>query len=227
LAGVKTASKVAIKVAIVGAGALGALLATRIPAQYRKVIISRRREQATALADEVGGVASDQLSAVRGSQVIFLALPAAELQQTLQGLVPHLEEGALVVNTEATVMTHELAAAYPRVRFATAKVIGHLRELDRGVPGVVVVDHADEAAQEQLRPLLEGLGQVITAAEERVTAVNTTVTEVIARAETELRGRLMALGLEPHLAQAVIVATGPGVLRALSQGASDPFYANS
>ena len=47
------------KIAIIGAGPLASILAHRIPTTARKVIIGRPKAAAVALADEVGGIASE------------------------------------------------------------------------------------------------------------------------------------------------------------------------
>src|SRR5690606_22712576 len=71
------------KIAIIGAGPLASILAHRIPSSARKVIIGRPKAAAVALADEVGGIASDQVSAVRGCRVVFLAVATPEVPQTV------------------------------------------------------------------------------------------------------------------------------------------------
>lgn len=212
-----------LKVAIVGAGRMGTLLANRIPNTVRKVIISKRKAQATALADEVGGIAADQMTAVRGCQVVLLAVPATAVFGVVQEMAPHLDDGALVVNMVTDQPTDQLQAEFPRHRFAAAKLIGHAREMALGSPGVVVLDHVSTADEARLSALLEALGSITVAGEERVLAVNTAVVEIMAKAEAELRDRLLSLGLEPDLVKVAITTTGPGVLRALAAGEIGPF----
>lgn len=207
-----------LKVAIVGAGRMGALLAGSIPANCRKVIISRRKGRAVSLADEVGGLAADQLSAVRGAQVIFLAVPGTAAIQVVQDMLPHVDPGTLVVNLATDLATAELAAAYPAVTFAAAKVIGHAREMGLGTPGVVVIDHVDGEAENHLRYLLEGLGPIVREREEKVSTVHAAITDAMARAEAELVAKLSELGFSADMARAAIAATGPGVLHGLTNG---------
>lgn len=202
--------------AIVGAGRLGALLATRMPGAYRKVIISPRKEEAVRLADEVGGIASDQMSAARGAAVIFLT--AGGLEQTVQNLVPHAE-GALLVNMVPESMTGPLADKFPGLRFAAAKIVGHPREMELGSPGVVALDHIADGDEELLRPLLSGLGPIARHDEERVRQACETVEEVMSQAESTLRIRLAELGLDEPSVKAAITSAGPGVLRDLSHAA--------
>jgi pyrroline-5-carboxylate reductase len=207
------------KVAIIGAGHLGTLLADRIPATCRKVIISHHKADAVALADEVGGLASDQMSAVRGCPVIFLAVPGPVAAQVLPEFAPHLDDNALVVNMAADVMTDELADTFPQVRFAAVKVIGHAREMALGSPGVIVLDHVSDEDEALLRELVDGLGPVIRDDESKVVVANAAVAEVMGKAASELRDRLSALGLDAELINAAITTTGPGVLRSLVEAA--------
>jgi pyrroline-5-carboxylate reductase len=206
------------KVAIIGAGRLGSLLADRIPATCRKVIISTQKAEAVALADEVGGVASDQMSAVRGCRVVFMAVAGPSVSPMLSDITPHLDGDALVVNMAVDVMTDELAAAHPGVRLAAVKVIGHAREMGHGSPGVVILDHVDARNEEHLRELVSGLGPVTRDAESKVVAAQEAVVTVMEWAAADLRIRLGELGLAEGLIQAAIATTGPGVLRSLAAG---------
>jgi pyrroline-5-carboxylate reductase len=204
------------KVAIIGAGAMGSLLAYRIPAGFRKVIISRERAGAAEIADEVGGLASDQVSAVRGCQVIFLAVPGSAASQFVREMKPHLAENALVVNMAPDLFTGDLAAEHADVRLAAAKVLGHSDELEAGARGVVVLDHVDEEAEERLRQLLELFGPVIRGSETMVQEAGAAVVAVMEEARRNLVDRLTVLGLDKHLARVVLAGAAPGVLRAMA-----------
>lgn len=210
------------KVAIIGAGHMASILAHRIPGSVRKVIIGRRKAEAVELADEVGGIASDQVSAVRGCRVIFLAVPGSAVPQVLSDLQPHLDAEAVVVNMATDLVTAELAEE-GEFQLAAAKVIGHVREMELGSPGVVVLDHVGPAEAEVLEPLLEGIGPVIRGDERKVMAANTAVVEVMARAEAELRRRLEEAGLDAELVPVAIGSAAPGVLRAMARGELGPF----
>lgn len=195
---------------------MGSLLAFRIPAGYRKVIISRNRAGAAEVADEVGGLASDQISAVRGCQVIFLAVPGAAAAQVVRDMTPHLAENALVVNMAPDLFTGELADGQANVRLAAAKVLGHAHELEAGARGLVVLDHVDEEAEARLRQLLEPLGPVIRGSETMVQEAGAAVMAVMEEARRNLLDRLTVLGLDKHLAQVVLAGAAPGVLRAMA-----------
>lgn len=212
-----------MKVAILGAGRLGSLLASRIPGSYRRVIIGRRKQRAAALADEVGGIASDQLSAVRGCNVVLLAVPGPAIPVILPELVPHLEPNALVVNMATDLDTNEIAEQFPRIRCVAAKLIGHAREMAHGAPGIVMLDGVTAAEEELLADMLGNLGPVIKDREEKVRQANTAVAEEMVKAERSLRARLLELGLEEDLIRIAIKTTGPGVLRSLSDNDAGPF----
>lgn len=211
------------KIAIVGAGRLGRLLADRLPRTCRKVIISRQKEHAIALADEVGGIASDQVAAVRGCDRIFLAVPGANLPGLLEELRPHLSKQSVLVNMATEWPTERVQAALPEHRVVAGKVIGHAREMAHGSPGVIVLDQADDALADELTALLSGLGPVVRASEEIVLQANTAVAEEMVRAEQRLRARLEQFGLPRDLIRVAITTTGPGVLRSLSEGDAGPF----
>lgn len=214
---------VGCKVAIVGVGRMAALLASRIPGTCRKVIIGQKKAKAVTLADEVGGLASDQISAVRGCQVVFLAVPGSVVASVIEEAADHLAEGALVVNMAPEVPTGELASAFPRIRLAAAKVVGHVREMNMGSPGAVILDHVGDRDEDRLRALLCGLGTVLRADESYVVATHQAVVEVMVQAESSLRARLVERGLPREVVQAAITTLGPGVLRALSEDDAGPY----
>lgn len=201
------------KVAIVGAGRLGTLLAQRLPAGCRKVIIARRREQAQALADEVGGVASDSLAAVRGAQAVLLAVPGEAVSGVLSGLAPHLDEGALVVNMAPDLLSSEVAARFPRLQVIGAKLIGHAGDMLQGAEGAVVLEGADSEAQQYLEELFRHLGVVLVGREAEVQRTMAVLEEEMGRAATAARHRLEELGLAPALVRVALRSVAPGLLR--------------
>jgi pyrroline-5-carboxylate reductase len=202
------------KIAIIGAGPLASILAHRIPTSVRKVIIGRPKAAAVALADEVGGIASDQASAVRGCRVVFLAVPTPDVAQALADIRPHLSPEALVVNTAVDVPTADLAD--DRLHVGAAKIIGHPQELEQGARAVVVLDHVGPADAELLTALLADLGPVIRGDERTVEAAARALSEVLAGARDELRRRLAEAGLPADVVPAAIAAAAPGVLRAMA-----------
>lgn len=212
-----------MKVAILGAGRLGSLLASRIPGSYRKVIIGRRKQKAVALADEVGGIASDSVSAVRGCKVVLLAVPGPAIPAILPELAPHLDPGALLVNMATDLDTAELAEQFPRLRIVAAKVIGHAREMAHGAPGIIMLDRVSAEEEELLADMLGHLGRVVRDDEAKVRLANTAVAEEMVKAEQSLRARLQELGLDDELIRIAIKTTAPGVLRSLSDGDAGPF----
>lgn len=203
------------KIAILGAGPLASVLARRIPSSVRKVIIGRPKAAAVALADEVGGIASDQASAVRGCRVIFLTVPAGEVPQTVIDIQPHLSADALVVNMAAELTASDLAET-AGVRIAAAKVIGHTDDMALGSPGVVVLDQVDPDEAELLETLLGQVGPVVRGDERRVQAALEAIRDVMVGARDELHRRLVATGLPPDVAPVAIAAAAPGVLRAVA-----------
>lgn len=203
------------KIAILGAGPLASILARRIPSSVRKVIIGRPKAAAVALADEVGGIASDQASAVRGCRVVFLTVPAGEVSQALSDIQPHLSAEALVVNT-ATELTVSDLTETTGLRIAAAKVIGHADDMALGSPGVVVLDQVDPADAELLETLLEQVGPVVRGDERRVQAALEAIRDVMVGARDDLHRRLVATGLPPEVASVAIAAAAPGVLRAVA-----------
>jgi pyrroline-5-carboxylate reductase len=207
------------KVAIIGTGRVASILAHRIPASVRKVIIGQSKAEAARLADEVGGVASEQMSAVRGCRVVLLALDGAALPQALAEIQPHLTEGAVVVNMAADLLTGDIGVELEGARLVAAKVIGHPREMELGSPGVVLLDRVEPADAALLEPLLADVGPVIRGDERQAAQAHRFIVESMTRAVAELRRRLAEAGLAADLVTVAIGATAPGVLRDLASEA--------
>lgn len=210
------------KVAIIGAGQLATILAHRIPGSVRKVIISRRKGEAVQLADEVGAIASDQPSAVRGCRAVLLAVPGSAVGQVVTDVEPHLQSETLLVNMATDLVTSEIPAV-DGARIAAAKVIGHVREMAMGVPGIVLIDRVEPADVAFLEGLLSGLGPVVQGDEQQVMLAQRVIVETMVRAEAELRQRLTEVGLAAELLPIAISSAAPGVLRAVSKGEIAPF----
>ncbi|HYG58794.1 MAG TPA: hypothetical protein VD902_12115, partial [Symbiobacteriaceae bacterium] len=149
--------------------------------------------------------------------------PGHAVASLVRDMIAHLAEDALVVNMAPDMSTGELSAEFPQVRLAAAKLVGHSRDLSLGVPGLVVLDHADEASEDLLRALLEGLGPAIRHSEALVVDATTAIAEVMVEAHGRLTARLTAMGIERHMALTAITAAGPGILRSLTEGDVGPF----
>lgn len=210
------------KVAIIGTGPVASILAHRIPASVRKVIIGRSKAEAARLADEVGGVASEQMSAVRGCRVVLLALDGAALPQALAEIRPHLDEGAVVVNMAADLLTDEIGVDLEGARLVAAKLIGHPREMELGTPGVVLLDRAGPEEAALLEPLLAGVGPIARGGERQAARALEAIARTVSRAVEEMRGQLAEAGLAGDLVRVAIGATAPGVLRDLARDGALP-----
>lgn len=196
------------KVAILGGGLVAELLAFRLSKSWRKVIIDPSRARASALADEVGGIAADQPSAVRGCSILFVTASGTASERLLADAAPHVESGALVVNMAQDLSTAQVAAALPGVRLASAKVIGTERALRQGAAAVVVLQAPGREEEDLLAGLLEGIGSLVTADESVAAAVTTAAEAVLREAEGALRARLSELGLSRDTVERMVAAIG-------------------
>lgn len=205
----------AVKVAIIGAGDLAALLAGRLPAGCRKLIIAPRRSDAVILADEVGGIASDQLAAARGSELVVLTVGAAESAQLIPQLLTTLEKDTLVVNMSPDLPTDELIATYPDRRFAGLKLVGDPKDMLAGAEGGLVLSGVAAEDRGQLLELFGALGPVVSGSEEQVRAARDAIAEEMSRAAAVARRRLEERGMAPDLVRMALITTAPGILRSL------------
>lgn len=206
-------------VVVVGAGRLARLLVRAFPDDVAVGVVARR-PLPTGFPQRGLAVAPE---ACAGAAAVFLAVPAASLEEAITGVVAYLSPHAVVVNVATEAGTAELARAWPSLRFVAAKFVGQATEMDRGGRGVVVMDHAEGDDAALVERLLEGVATVVHGDESTVLKVNRAVAEVMARAVSEARNQLAEFGVPDVLTTAALVTMAPGVVRALASDTEGPF----
>jgi pyrroline-5-carboxylate reductase len=209
------------RVAVIGAGRLARALVRHLPSDVDVVVVARHplTEALPRPSVTVVGAAS----AIAAVDVIVPAVPGEDVVAALRDAAPSLSDGTVVFNVATDLRTDDVAARFPQLRVIATKVVGQAGELERGSPGAVVVDQADDAEFALAERLLGGLGAVVRLHESVVLDINTAVAEEMARAVSAARSRLAPMNLPAEVVDAALGTMAVGALRAIATGTAGPF----
>ena len=165
-----------MRIAVIGAGNVGGGFSrAAVAAGHDVVITAARPEKAQAVAAEVGAeAAASNADAVRGAQVVVLAVPGTEAPAVTAELAPVLD-GAVVVDatnpldatfsdlaiegTSGAEAVQKAAAGVPVVKaFNTVFASRYAVPTEAGTPLQVLVAGDDEAAKQTVSELATTLG---------------------------------------------------------------------
>jgi 3-hydroxyisobutyrate dehydrogenase len=164
-----TADRSALRVGWIGAGRMGAAMASRLANAGEDVTVwNRTRAKAEPLAD-VGCAIADTIADLRGHDVVFTMVSTpADLEQVLVGdgglladpaQVPSVVVDCSTVSTESSAAMRE-ACRDRGVAFLAAPVSGNGKVVQAG--GLSLVVSGPEETYRKVAPLLEHLGKGAT-----------------------------------------------------------------
>ena len=100
-----------MKIAIVGTGKMGSLLAERLAGPGREILLIGREPLKTYQAAREAGCRAGTLEMAAGAAVVILALPAAAVLPVAKQLEPYLGPGTLLVNIATSAPTEPIRQA--------------------------------------------------------------------------------------------------------------------
>ena len=219
-----------MKVAVVGAGRMGSLVAQKLAPEVEKLIIDTDPAKAAAVAAQAGGVARSQLAGAAEADVIILALPAEGIAPSVAALAALASPRALVLNLATAADTTQVlatesshAAGTSGLRVIPVKIIGHAREIAAGVPPLVVVDTPRDDLLGLVQNLLRGFGPVVRGSERLVQIANTIASEEGVKAALAMQERLKAAGVPEEWVLPAVQGPGAGTMKAFAAGDMGPF----
>lgn len=203
-----------MKIAVIGLGRMGALVAQRLPQSVEKLLIDRDPERAEAAAGQFGGTAAAPAGAAEADVLLFV-LPAEATADAVAEAAAIVKPGALLVNMATNgAIPPGLAEGRPDASFVEAKIIGHAGAMRAGAQGIVVAGVGDGAVLDTLRFLLSGLGRVEPGDPALVPLVNTVGSSEGIRAAVGCRKQLAALRVPEEWADTVISVVCAGTMAA-------------
>jgi pyrroline-5-carboxylate reductase len=164
------------RVAVLGLGKIGSILlqgllkAGLAPANVRATV--RHAERASRLSDQLGlAVGTDNRAAVRGADLILIAVKPQNVAELLEQIRPDVTPAALVVSAAASVPTGfiegHLDAGVPVVRAMPNTPC----QVGAGMTGLCRGKHATDAHLDAARQLFDTVGRTVVVDEKHMDAV--------------------------------------------------------
>jgi pyrroline-5-carboxylate reductase len=228
---VETPTPIAGKIAVIGAGKMattliGALLAARRLDRAHVVATTRHAQTANEVAERLG-VATGTFNpeAVRGADLVLLAVKPQALGAVLEELRPHIEPRQLVVSIVASAtlafIERHLQSGVPVVRAMpnTPSLVG------AGMTVVCAGTHAGEGDLARARALFEAVGRVATLDEKHmdaVTALSASGPAFLYVVLESLAEGGVKVGLPRHIATELAAQTALGAARMVLETGEHP-----
>lgn len=204
------------RIAVVGLGQLGTLLADRLPAD-RLLLVSRDAAKAQRFAASRPGAESGTFERLGEADILLLALPADEVAPFYRSaLAETVREDAVLVNTATKLETDRLRESFPRHTWLPMKLLGSVKAAQGGRPCLLVTD--TEASVARLAPSVTRLGRLIAGDERWALVCNTIATRHALEAALRIDEELRAAGLPPETIPVAQAAVASGVLQSYADG---------
>lgn len=208
-----------LKVAVVGAGRMGSIVAGQLPDDVEKRIIDTDLQKAEAVAAACGAKAYEKMSAASDADIIALVLPTPAIPVAAKAAAEIAKDGAVILNmaTNGTV-PKELKEAKPALHFVDAKIIGHANSMRLGAPCFVVVNTKSEAEFEKIKHVLPGYKKVLMGDSDLVPLINTVGSTEGIRAAVQCRKLLKQYNVPKDWEDIVIYTVCAGTMRSYVEG---------
>ncbi|KAB2951185.1 hypothetical protein F9B85_13345 [Heliorestis acidaminivorans] len=212
------------RVALVGAGRLGALVAKRLPRETDLIIIDTEEVVARDVAAFTKADYSTALKDIEGATIAILTVPAPTvipLLQTLQS--QEIGRDTLFLNMATTITAEKIQKAAIDLSVLSVKVIGHFREMELGERGLFVLDETDAETFQRVSSLLEEVAPSVQGFSDQVALINSISAEEGIRTALRVEKRLRQAGVpEEWIGVALRVPTA-GTMKAYSLNDLGPF----
>lgn len=208
-----------LKVAVVGAGRMGSIVAGQLPDDVEKLVIDTDLAKAQDVAKTCGASAYADLSAASDADIIALVLPTPAVPPVARNAAKVAKAGAIILNmaTKGTV-EQETKDANPALRFIDAKIIGHANSMKLGAPCYVVVNTDQEDEFEKIAHILPGYKKVVMGDSDVVPLINTVGSTEGIRAAVQCRKLLKQFNVPKEWEDIVIYTVCAGTMRSYVEG---------
>ena len=165
------------RLAVLGAGKIGGIL---VRAFLKQKLVSpahvaatvHHAERAEALGKELGiRIGTDNRAAVRGADVVVLAVKPLQVAEVLQEIRPEIKPGTLVVSVAASVPTKFIEQHLPENVPVMRAMPNTPCAIGCGMTGLARGSHADTPHVELARAMFEAVGRVVVLDEKHMDAV--------------------------------------------------------
>ena len=207
------------KVAVVGAGRMGSIVAGQLPGDVESIVIDLNAEQARKTAEAVGaGAWSADIADASDADLIALVLPTPAVAPASVAAAAAAKPGAIVLNMATKGdMPPELKTQYPDVTFADAKIIGHAKSMRLGAPCRVICNAEEEKDFLFIAHVLSGYASVERGDSSLVPLINSIGSSEGVRAAVHCRKLLKQYNIPKEWEDTVIYTVCAGTMRAYAE----------
>lgn len=207
-----------IKMAIVGAGRMGSVLARKIPAETKKIIIDTDLDKAVQLAKEVNGVDGSALDDAKEADLIAIVLPAPAVTETVIKLLGIVKDGAIILNMATSAkLPPEIHSINTKVKVYDAKIIGHAMSISKGEPGIIVVNCEDEDRFNLIKSQLQGFHKVVVGDSNLVPEINVIGSTEGIRTAVNVKMKLEKMNIPDEWISVVIRTVCAGTMKSYTE----------
>jgi len=202
-------------IAIIGMGRLGSQLAAKL-SPHHDLIASDNDPAKSEKVDQCLGITWETpQSAAQQSDIFIIVVPPEDVLPLFTSVEPFLKSGSIVVNMATSVDTKQLDELTSRQDIAIIgmKPVAQALGLAKGFPVVFVTSSTDQQATDQVKNLLEPIGEVCHGEEMIVREINAKATDHALRLCIRLRKELESAAVNnPSLIEAAIKTVAVGTI---------------
>lgn len=211
------------RIAIIGAGRMGSLLARKFSRKYKILVHDQNDKLAHQVALSVGGLAVE-LAGTTEAEAIILALPTTAVLPVVRSLTGLIGPEHILINVATTMPKREIEETVSNAsQVVSAKIIGHAMEIEAGEKPVVVIDSQSPASGEKAAQIFGLLGSTLQGTEATVELLNTIASAEGIKAALRIRKKMRQNGLPAQLFEVAVRNVAAGTMKAFASGDVGPF----
>lgn len=205
------------KVAIVGAGKMGMVVATQLPETISKLIVDLNEESARKCADKICGTYSSDINSIQDCDIVALVVPPAAVEALLPKIINVAKKGAIVMNMATMAeIDDKIKEENPEIEIIDCKIIGNAFAISRDkAPSCVIVETENKETFEKIRSILPGYTLVEQGNAKMVNQINGIGTKEALRCGLIIKEQLKKMNLSEEIIRIVLYTVAAGTIRAM------------
>lgn len=210
-------------VAIIGIGRMGSLIAKKLYSYYHMILIDKNLRQCGLLAKELGGMATSEFSILPIVNYVIIALPAGIIPEVVREIKPFLKPEHIIINISTDTEKAVFEPLKGLCKLATAKIIGHARQIGAGELPLIVVDADDPNTRNKTANIFANVGAVCFGNENLVRKINNVASEEGIKAALNIEKKLESMGIPSEYFSFAIRNVACGTMNAYVLGDAGHF----
>lgn len=205
-------------VAVIGAGRMGSLIASKLPTEMKKIVIDKDRDKAREVAEQIEAEYSDKIEMAAAADMIMMVLPTPAIKEMVGKLMDVIKDGTTILNMATTAQIEPAMVLNNRdIAIIDTKIIGHAKEIFRGEPAIIVVNTADEARFAAIANVLKKFYKVVQGDSSLVETINSLASSEGIKAAVAIRKKLQTLNVDNDWINVAIRTVCAGTMKAFTE----------